>query len=176
MGDQRSRLGAANLTIPLMLLTVVLIVGFLWWLNMNAESASVVLVDEEEDVTPTQGATGGAPVTEEDLRMTPERFEGQVVRITLPVATPVGTQAFFLDVTDSPFLVKLNEDLIQAGQAVPQGTVTVIGPLMAMTDSVRADWIAKELIPPADEVLVEFATHFIEAQTVEPAAAEAPSP
>jgi hypothetical protein len=174
MGDQRTRLGAANLTIPLMLLAFFLIVGFLWWLNINAESASVVVVDEEE-VTP-QGDPAGVQVTEEDLRMTPERFEGQVVRITLPVAGAVGTQAFFLDVTDSPFLVKLNEDLVQAGQTVPQGTVAVAGPVRVMTDSIRADWIARGIVPAADEVLVEFATHFIEAHTVEPAAAGASSP
>lgn len=173
MGDQRSRLGAANLSIPLMLLTFLLMGGFLWWLNMNAEPTSVAFMEEPvEDTTPVAGP-GGREVTQEELRMTPDQLEGQIVRITLGVAGAVGTEAFFLDVTDSPFLVKLGPQLVQQGQTVPQGAVTVVGPLMAMTDSTRQDWISKGLVPPADEVLVEFATHFIEATSVEPAAAPA---
>lgn len=181
MGDQRSRLGAANLTIPLMLLTFVLMVGFLWWLNQNAQSAAVVVTEEPtEDTAAASGTAEGVQVTEENLRMTPEQFEGQVVRITLAVAAPVGPEAFFLDVTDSPFLVKISDELVAQGQAVPQGEVTVSGPLMAMTDSIRGAWVAEGIIPPADEVLVEFATHFIEANTIQAAAAPAaetpPSP
>lgn len=177
MGDQRSRLGAANLSIPLMLLTFLVIGGFLWWLNMSAETASVTLREEPDDSTP-QAATGagGVAVTEEDLRTTPDRFVGQVVRITLPVAMAVGSQAFFLDVTDAPFLVKLSDALLQQGQAVPQGQVTVTGPMMVMTDSIRQDWLSRGIVPASDEILVEFATHFIEARAVAAAAAAPVTP
>ena len=176
MRDQRSRLGAANLTIPLMLLTFLAIAGFMWWLSQNAETTSVSLDagTEGDSVTVPQAGGGGVVVTEDNLKTAPAQFEGQVVSITLPVAMAVGTQAFFLDVTDAPFLVKLSDALIQQGQAVPQGDVTVTGPLMAMTDSIRQDWLSKGIIPPSDEILVEFATHFIEARTVAAAAPSAP--
>lgn len=176
MGDQRARLGAASLTIPLMVLTFVAIGAFMWWLNQNASTTSVSSLDDgtEEDSVTVPSAAGGTVVTEEHLKTAPAQFEGQVVSITLPVAMAVGTQAFFLDVTDAPFLVKLSDALIQQGQAVPQGEVTVTGPLMAMTDSIRRDWLSKGIIPQSDEILVEFATHFIEARTVAAAAPSAP--
>ena len=171
MGDQRSRLGAANLSVPLMLLTFVLMGGFLWWLNMNAQTTAVTLQEEQGDAAAPAGGGAAVAVTEEDLRMTPDRFAGQAVRITLPVAMAVGTQAFFLDVKDAPFLVKIGDPLVQQGQTVPQGQVTVTGPLFAMTDSIRRDWLSKGIVPASDEILVEFATHFIEARAIQPAAA-----
>jgi hypothetical protein len=178
MGDQRSRLGAASFSIPLMLVTFLLIAGFFWWLSQNARSTSVTMDDgtATDTVTVPQPGGGGVVVTEDQLKMTPGQFEGQVVSITLPVAMAVGTQAFFLDVTDAPFLVKLSDALIQQGQAVPQGAVTVTGPLVAMTDSIRQDWLSRGIIPQADEILVEFATHFIEARTVAAAAPAPPAP
>jgi hypothetical protein len=177
MGDQRSRLGAASFSIPLMVATFLLIAGFFGWLIQNAQTTSVMLnrvcVGVSVTVPPASGG-GGVAVTEDQLKTTPAQFEGQVVSISLPVAMAVGTQAFFLDVTDAPFLVKLSDALLQQGQAVPQGQVTVTGPLMAMTDSIRQDWLSKGIIPQADEILVEFATHFIEARTIAAAAPSAP--
>jgi hypothetical protein len=174
MGDQRSRLGAASFSLPLMVVTFCLIAGFFWWLRQNAQPTSLTLgIGAAEDSVAQQptGEGGGVAVTEEDLRMSPARFEGQVVSITLPVAMAVGTQAFFLDVTDAPFLVKLGDALIQQGQGLPQGQITVTGPLMVMTDSIRQDWLSKGIIPQSDEILVEFATHFIEARAIQSAPA-----
>jgi hypothetical protein len=177
MGDQRSRLGAASFSIPLMVVTFLLIAGFFWWLSQNAQTTSTMITTGAGDdsvAVPQPTGGGGVAVTEEQLKVAPTQFEGQVVSITLPVAMAVGTQAFFLDVTDAPFLVKLSDALLQQGQAVPQGEVTVTGPLMAMTDSIRQDWLSKGIIPQADEILVEFATHFIEARTIAAAAPSAP--
>jgi hypothetical protein len=172
MDDQRSRLGAANLSVPLMLLTFVLVAGFLWWLNMNAQS---IEVDVSENEAPGQAATPGATyvrVSEEELRLTPERYVGQVVQVSdLPVAMSVGTEAFFLDLPESPFLVKL-----PSGQPAPTGRVTVVGSMKAMNDSIIRDWVGRGLVPPGDQILVEFATHFIEASSIEPASGARPAP
>jgi hypothetical protein len=166
MTNRNSRAGAANLAAPLMILAFVTIGVFLYWLNANAVGF-VVEVQEDDAPAPTMG--GGFPqVTETELREGPERYVGQVVQVSgLPVAMAVGTQAFFLDVTDSPFLVMLSEGLIQQGATIPQGTVTVSGPMIAMTDSIMRDWIGRGIIPSRDQILVEFATHFIEARSVE---------
>jgi hypothetical protein len=42
---------------------------------------------------------------------------------------------------------------------------------MAMTDSIRQDWLSKGIIPQSDEILVEFAEYFIEARTIQSAPA-----
>jgi hypothetical protein len=175
MGDRRSRLGAANLTIPIVVIVFIIIVIALNRLGGGEESATEV----EGDSTAAAAAAPAGPaapvaVTAEQLQTAPQQFENRLVSVTLPVASPVGTQAFFLDVPRSPFLVKISEALAASGQAMPTGTVTVEGQLLAMTDSTRQDWVAKGLVPQQDQVLVEFATHFIEARSIQPAAAPAP--
>jgi len=168
MSDQRSRMGAANLSLPLMIVTFVMIAGFLWWLNKSAESASVVIDEQTTSVEGPSSATGGAVtrVTEEQLRLDPQAFEGQVLEVTDDVAMGLGSQAFFLDFLESPFLVILNEELVQQGQAVPAGSVTVTGPLMVMNDSIIENWMGRGLVPANDRILLEFSTHFIEARSV----------
>ena len=175
MGDRRSRLGASNLAIPIVVIVFIIIVVALNMLGRGDESATEA---EGDSAAPAAAAPAGpgAPVavTAEQLQSAPQQFENRVVTVTLPVASPVGTQAFFLDVPRSPFLVKISEALAAQGQAMPTGTVTVEGPLLAMTDSTRQDWVAKGLVPQQDQVLVEFATHFIEARSIQPATAPAP--
>jgi hypothetical protein len=111
-------------------------------------------------------------LTADQLKTSPGQFVGRVVRVSnLAVATPVGTKAFFLDVPQSPFLVKFDQALIDQGRPLPTGVVTVTGPMHAMTDSIMRDWLAKGYISAGDQILVEFSTHFIEARTVEPGTA-----
>lgn len=178
MDERRSRLGASNLVIPIVVIVFIIIVVALRMLGRGEESATEAEGDSAAAATaapagPDAGAAA-VPVTAEQLQAAPQQFENRVVTVTLPVASPVGTQAFFLDVPRSPFLVKIGEALAAQGQAIPTGTVTVEGPLLAMTDSTRQDWVAKGLVPQQDQVLVEFATHFIEARSIRPAAAPAP--
>ena len=170
MRDQGSRRGAANLSIPLMVLAFGLIAGFLWWLSQNAESTEVV-VDELPTSTPAPNAGGAATdVTADQLRLEPATFTGQRVRVAdVPVASAVGTQAFFLDLPQTPFLVKLSSELVARGEQVPTGAVTVVGTLTAMNDSIVGDWAGSGAISEGDRILVEFATHFIEANVVTPA-------
>ena len=92
----------------------------------------------------------------------------QVSNVT--VASKVGEQAFFLDLPQTPFLVKLGPQLVAQGTQVPSGAVTVVGTLRAMNDSIIKDWVSGGSIPEADQILVEFATHFIEAIQVRPSA------
>jgi hypothetical protein len=120
-------------------------------------------------------AAAAVDVTPDQLKTAPDQFVGRDVRVAnIGVATPVGTQAFFLDVPQSPFLVKLDQTLIDQGRPLPTGAVTVVGPMRAMTDSIMRDWLAKGYIAAGDQILVEFSTHFIEARTVEAGAPPAP--
>jgi hypothetical protein len=141
---------------------------------------------EAADSTPSatpSGAPGAAAagsateVTPDQLKTAPDQFVGREVRVSnIGVATPVGTQAFFIDVPQSPFLVKMDQALIAQSRPLPTGTVTVIGPMRAMNDSIMRDWLAKGHIAAGDQILVEFATHFIEARSVEPATGAPPAP
>jgi len=174
MGDLGARRGAASLAVPLMLVSFLLIGLFLWWLSRNAESTEVAI--EEQPDSAEMAITEGTEVTAEQLRAGADQFAGQLVRISAPVASAVGTQAFFLDLPQAPFLVKLDTTLVARGQALPTGNVTVVGTLRAMNDSIVSDWVGDGVIRPSDQPLVEFATHFIEASRVQARGGASQSP
>jgi hypothetical protein len=177
MADRSSRAGAANLTIPIVVVVFIIVVVLMNVLGGdNANTATPEGEAPAASAPAAPAASSAVAVTATQLQEAPQQFQGQVVKVSLPVAMPVGTQAFFLDVPKSPFLVKISDALVAGGQAVPTGQVTVEGPLMAMNDSIMKDWIGKGWIPQQDQVLVEFATHFIEARTIQSAPAAAPAP
>jgi hypothetical protein len=174
MGDRRSRVGAANLAIPIVLVIFIAIVVFMSRLGPGEGTEGEAPAGEAPAAAPA--ASAATEVTPTQLQENPGQFTGRTVRVTLPVVQPVGTQAFFLDVPRSPFLVRIADALAQQGTAVPTGSVTVEGPMLAMNDSIKNDWVSKGTVPEADVVLVEFATHFIEARSIQAAAAAAPTP
>jgi hypothetical protein len=177
MSTWRSKTGAANLAMPIVIVIFIVIVVLLNRMGGGETEASEGEAPVAEGAAPaTPGASAAVPVTATELQEGPERFQGRLVTVSLPVAMPVGTQAFFLDVPRSPFLVKIADALVQGGQAVPTGQVTVEGPLMAMSDSIMQDWFGKGWVPEQDKALVEFATHFIEARSIQSAPAAAPAP
>lgn len=155
-----SRTGAANLAPVLMILAFAAMAGFLWWLGATSEGTSAMIMTEDTaEVADTTGQTA-VQVTPDQLRQA-QQFEGQEVRIGAQVASPVGSQAFFLDLPQSPFLVKL-----PAGVSMPDGEVVVTGTVHAMTDSIIDAWSEEGTISAGDRPIVEFATHFIEARQV----------
>ena len=170
MTDMRSRRGAAGIAPLLMIVAVLGMVGLLVWLGRTAEGTQALVVEEGSTTDSLEAAS--TFVTTDDLRTDPSQYEGEVIRLVeIPVASPVGTQAFFGEigiggVSSSPFLMRLSSDLVAQGQALPQGTVNVVGTVYVMSDSVAADWLASGTIGEGDRPLVEFATHFLEILSV----------
>ena len=164
-----SRRGAVNLGFPLMVLTFLLLGGFMYWLNITAEPTQPAVLEEVEE-TPDDYA--GTIVAAEDLKTGAEAYEGQVVRLArVVISSTMGGQAFFVDLPASenlpatPFLVRA---LPEAGAILTMGSMaTVTGTLMAVTDSIVEDWVGAGIISENDRLLVEFATHFIEANQVQ---------
>ena len=173
MADSGSRRGASNMGVPLMLLTFLLIGGFMYWLYVTAEPTEPVAV-EEMDEEPEEMASGVAQVDPEALKTGADDFTGSEVRLVgVQVSQMIGNQAFFVDLpqTDSlpaqPFLVRMSPDLTATGASAARGDrLTVEGDLLAMSDSIIADWVANGIISENDQILVEFSTHFIEADQV----------
>jgi len=167
--DRRSQAGESNILVPVMVVLFLVVAGALWWFGRAAQEEEAAPVAEAPVVeAPVDPAF--TEVTADQLKTDAGQFVGQQVRVSnIGVATAVGSQAFFLDVTQSPFLVKLSDSLVAAGQAVPTGMVTVEGTMMAMSDSIIQDWLAKNLITADQQPIVEFALHFIEASSVQQA-------
>ena len=169
MTDSGTRRGAANFAPVLMILSFVLMIGFLVWLGMTSEGTDEVALVENDTTAVEEPDTmelGATRVTAQELRLNPEEHEGQRVRIGSSVASAVGSQAFFLDLPQSPFLVKMDSSLVAEGRQIPQGEIVVTGTLLAMNDSIVDAWAEAGSISQGDRPLVEFATHFIEASRI----------
>ncbi|MGD2068378.1 MAG: hypothetical protein PVI57_06805 [Gemmatimonadota bacterium] len=169
MTDTGARRGAANFAPVLMILSFLLMAGFLAWLGLTSEGTEEVAMQEGDDTVAEQADSmemAAVPVTPDELRLNAANYEGQSVRIDAPVAGAVGSQAFFLDLPQSPFLVKMDSALVAEGRRMPVGDVVVTGTVLAMTDSIVGAWSNAGTISEADRPLVEFATHFIQASRI----------
>ncbi len=170
MVDNASRRGAVSLSVPLMIAAFVAIGGFLYWLNLQAaEYEAAQLIEEEipEEVVTIEGAV---MVAATDIQTDAGPFEGQRITLTdLPVASPLGTQGFWLEMPNrNPFLISLNDDLMAQGSMTSQGqTVTVTGIVFAVNDSIIESWSTAGTVSEGDRLAAEFVTHFIEAVLVQ---------
>ena len=174
MAPLGSRRGEANLGLPLMLITFLAIGGFMYYLYATAEPTQPAVL-EEVDETSTEVGDGTPRVTPDELKTGADAFVGQVVRLEgVPVSSTMGRETFFVDLPASdnlpatPFLVHLGPDLVAQGMTVAVGEeVAVRGPVMIMNDSIVNAWVEGGMISQGDRILVEFATHFMEAESVE---------
>ena len=166
---QRFRLRSAGFAAPIVMLALFAACGGGDQADEAGEAADSIAAAPAGGAAAATAGANATEVTPDQLKTAPEQFVGREVRVSnIGVATPVGTQAFFIDVPQSPFLVKLDQSLIAQSRPLPTGTVTVVGPMRAMNDSIMRDWLAKGYITAGDQILVEFATHFIEATSVTP--------
>ena len=172
MSETRSRRGAAGIAPLLMIVSLLAMVGLLVWLGMTAEGTQPVVI-EETDLDVDSIAASSVFVSVEDLGTDPTQYVGQVVRLNeVPVISPVGTEAFFVElgpggVESKPFLMKMSPDFMAQGGLLPQGEVTtLIGTVYAMSDSIVSDWSASGVISGGDRLTVEFAAHFIQVLTI----------
>jgi hypothetical protein len=159
-----------------MLVTFVLMGGFLYWLYMNAAPTPSPEMMEETEAPEVDVGPAATVVDPSALETGTAEFEGQLIELpSVNVASAVGSEAFFVDLPRTPFLVKLGPELLAEGAGVPSGLVTVRGTLLAMNDSIIDAWSTSGAITEGDRPIVEFATHFIEATRVQ-AAAEGANP
>jgi hypothetical protein len=169
MANLGSRRGFADkLSLPLMILAFLVVIGFLYWLNVTAEPTEVVIVEEEGRRT----SNASAILDVADFLEDPGQYEGRVVEVTgARVASRLGPQAFWIGPDDSPFLVKMDPTLLEEGADVQlEQRVNLVGTVWTMTDSVHAAWDAAGAFPSdGDRVVAEFAigSPFLEVSTVE---------
>lgn len=166
MAHPGSRSGAANLSIPLMIAAFLVIAAFLWWLSATAVGTTGPVEVAEADTTDAEGSLA-TRVELVDLQTRPDSLLGQEIRVAgANVASRMGAQAFWIELPNqNPFLVRLAPALVRDSVQVQQNqTVTVVGAMHAMSDSVLNAWVADTVISEGQRLEAEFATHFIEAR------------
>jgi len=164
MASFGSRKGAAGgLALPLMVFAFILVGGFLAWLNQQARSQQVAVI---EDPVEEAGLTTARVIATPVFGANPMAQGGMLIQVNrLLVQSLVGSQAFFVEVDGqpAPYLVKLGPEVVADSVVVPSGsTVSVIGFVHQMTDSIADDWVASGGITESDRVLALFAESFFE--------------
>lgn len=172
MAKLGSRRGFADkLSLPLMVLAFLVVIGFLYWLNVTAEPTEVTIVEEE-----ARSSGASAILDEVDFLADAGRYEGQVVEVTnARVASRLGPQAFWIGPDDSPFLVKMGPEVVEAGtEVLIEQRLTLVGTVWVMSDSAHAAWDALGAFPnEGDRIVAEFAigSPFLEVSSIERMAA-----
>lgn len=166
MADNASRRGATDLSMPLAIAAAVVIGGFFYWLNVQVRAERAL--DIVEDTMEADDMNAAPTITAAELRGDLTALVGQEVTVEpLPVASLLGTQGFWLELPQQPFLVSLSDSLRMEGVTVQMGQqVSVTGTVHAVNDSVLTAWTESGTINENDRIVAEFATHFIEASGV----------
>ena len=161
-----SRRGSAeNLTLPLMIVAFLMVGGFLYWLNVNAKSAEVAIVEE----TPDEGSGASVTLSLQDFLANPEGQIDATVEVTgARIASRLGTEAFWIGSDAAPYLVKMAPELTEAGtEILVESVVNVVGTVYMMSDSVLSAWDEMGVFAnEGDRIVAEFATTFLEATAV----------
>jgi hypothetical protein len=138
------------------------------WLFVRAAPVEVEVVEggevrEEMASAPVvdNGVFGGNPMAHEDMRV---RLNG------LLVINVLGPQAFQIEVPNqaNPYLVGMLPDALRDDEVVEyQSTVSLIGSVHVMSDSVADAWVASGAIPEGQRIIAIFAESFFEAEEVD---------
>jgi hypothetical protein len=158
----------SQLTLVWMALAILLVVGFMYWLAVSSEPSQMVMVQEDGDDAP---AVTDAPtaVSLEEFAANPAQYRGRNIELEgVTVAARVGTQAFWINLANQPFLVRIAPSIVAEGRTVEGGqTVTISGPVFARTDSILTAWEQEGVITSEGQRMeVEFAESFLEARRI----------
>lgn len=171
----KSRAGAVNPGVPLMMLSFLVVAGFLWWLSRTAE--------------PTESPADAPAAEDEAVNQVPladffantSAYMGQEVTLTeIAVTSLLGPHAFWTALGEAfgnPYLVHLSEAVRADSVVVTPGVpVTVTGTVHAMSDSILADWDEAGAFPQeSDRFQAEFAQSFLEVASVTEVASADPA-
>ena len=161
MAMLKSRAGAAKLGAPLMILSFLMVAGFMYWLAVTAEPTEIVVV-EPDAVLENVVAFGVFSVG-------PSEYLGEVVSLEdIVVNSVLGNHSFWVNLADAnrtAYLLHLSDSLVADTMVSISGgmTVTVTGTVSVMSDSVLDAWeTAGAFGAEVDRSMAEFAENFLE--------------
>ena len=166
MATLKSRAGAAKLGAPLMILSFLMVAGFIFWLSVTAEPTEIAVVEPEADLENVVafGAFSAGPA----------EYLGEVVSLEdVPITALLGNHSFWMNLTDAngtAYLLHLSDSLVADSlvSVSREMVVTVTGAVVAMNDSVLDAWEAAGAFNiEVDRSLAEFAENFIEVTLIE---------
>lgn len=155
------------------LVAILVVAVFLVWLALTSEP-SVTVTPEEAGEDTSELATGmAAAVSPAEFEANQQTYVGQEIQLQdVTVSSTMGSQIVWVELpSGAPFLVKMNDDLVQSGQTVAaQSRVTVTGRVLEKTDSVLTAWQQSGALQnDGHRQQAEFGTTYMEARRIEPA-------
>lgn len=158
----------SRLTWLWMTVAIVMIGGFLVWLGATSEPTQVSVVEEAEE----DASIATVPVDTFAARSA--SYAGQEIRLRdIRVASLLGSRMFWTQLPGeqqgitTPYLLALDSTLAADSVTVQGGeTLTVIGRVEPVTDSVLARWIETGAITESQRLEAEFATSFFQVREV----------
>ena len=168
MATLKSRAGAAKLGAPLMVLSFLMVAGFMYWLSVTAEPTEVVAPEPE--------TTMENVVAIDEFSAGPDGYVGQVVSFEdVGVTGRNGNHAFFIALTDANsngYLFHLSDSLLaDTAVSIATGmTLSVTGTVVATNDSVLDAWeAAGAFTNPAERLMAEstYYLNFLEVVLIE---------
>ena len=158
MATLKSRAGAAELGAPLMILSFLMVAGFIFWLSVTAEPTEIAVVAPEEVLENV--------VTLEVFSVGPGEYVGKVVSLEdIEVEALFGNHGFWWNLKDangSGYLLHLSDSLLaDSTVSVAAGmTIAVTGEVVETSDSVLDAWEAAGAFRvPVDRVLAGSTYH-----------------
>lgn len=166
-GTRRGEAGA--LSLYLMIGAFLSAGALLAWLSVRAAPVEVEVVEGEGGV---QQEMAAAPVVDNEVFGTnPMAHEDMRIRLNgLLVANVLGPQAFQLEVPNqaNPYLVRMLPDALRDDEVVEYlSTVSLIGSVHVMSDSVADAWVASGAIPEGQRIVAIFSESFLEVEEVD---------
>lgn len=156
-----SRSGAVRPGTLLMLLSFLVVGGFLYWLSVTAEPTEVVVEEPEDDVVVNEVAFA-------DFSSGPPAYVGQELTLrSVAVTSLLRPHAFWTNLADqqqTAYLLHLSDALLADSVSVDLGMIVdVTGTVVQMSDSILDAWEAAGAFPnDIDRLTAEFAETFIE--------------
>lgn len=158
----KSRAGAANLGIPLMIASFVVVAGFVWWLSVTAKPTEVFLPDPEDELV--------GVITFLEFSDGPGNYVDKVISLEdVRLADPYGNHFRWINLQDANnngyllyFSDSLRADTTRVLSSLVTGeTVDLTGTVRATTDSVVAEWETGGAFKSSVEALVVQGTYYL---------------
>ncbi|TFG66489.1 MAG: hypothetical protein E4H28_01765 [Gemmatimonadales bacterium] len=149
----------------LIVVAVLVIVGFLYWLNIQSE----VFKKDVQAVTAEEATGELVEFIPAQLASEPGSVVGQTgVLRDLGVVTRLGRGAVSVDLdgtTSYPIL--LDSDIIRRGTTViPGDRITAYGRAYTLNDSIRAEWVNQSAVDAENSAMIPKTTSFVLADSL----------
>ena len=141
MASLKSRAGAAKLGAPLMILSFLMVAGFVYWLSAVAEPTEVAVANPADELVNV--------VTLVEFSAAPDAYLGKVISLRdVAIGSPLGNHARWMNLEDENrngyvvhFADSLRADTTFALSSLTDGmTVSLMGVVIETTDSVVEAW------------------------------------